>query len=189
MTIVTYPNEVLSRKAQKVTSFDDQLRNIAQQMFETMYAGNGVGLAAPQVGLSMRLCVIHIPEDPHGELALVNPEIVHTEGRQTAEEGCLSFPGIFVNVQRAAKVRVRYQDLDGNPQEVEGEGLLARALQHEIDHLGGVLLVNKMTTVQRMANRRALEMLRRRSAAAGSPASPDQAAMGHDEQQEAAGTS
>ncbi|HOI55454.1 MAG TPA: peptide deformylase [Phycisphaerae bacterium] len=166
MTIVTYPSDVLSQRAEKVTAFDESLRTIAQQMFQTMVDGQGVGLAAPQVGLSIQLCVIHIPEDPHGEVALVNPEIVHAEGRQTGEEGCLSFPGIFIDVQRAMRVRVRYQDLDGQPQEIEGEGLLARALQHEIDHLNGVLLVNKMTTIQRLANRRSLEMLRRRTASA-----------------------
>jgi peptide deformylase len=164
LAIVTYPSDILSQRAGEVTVFDESLRTIAQQMFQTMYDSQGVGLAAPQVGLAIRLCVIHVPEDPHGELALVNPEIVHAEGRQNGEEGCLSFPGIFVDVQRAMRVRVRYQDLDGRPQELEGEGLMARALQHEIDHLNGVLLVDKMTTIQRLANRRSLEMLRRRTA-------------------------
>jgi len=163
LKIVTYPGEILSRKAEKVTDFDEKLRKTAREMFETMYAGNGIGLAAPQVGRSIRLCVVNCPEGDLGELAMVNPEILKRRGRQTGEEGCLSFPGIFIKVQRSAWVKVRYQDLDGREQTLEPEGLVGRTVQHELDHLDGVLLVDKMTTIQRMANRRTLEMLRRRS--------------------------
>jgi len=163
LKILIYPSEVLSRKAEKITDFDENLRKTAREMFETMYTGNGIGLAAPQVGRSIRLCVVNWPESELGELAMVNPEIIERQGSQTGEEGCLSFPGIFIKVQRSAWVRIQYQDLDGNQQTLETEGLAARAVQHELDHLDGVLLVNKMTTIQRVANRRALEMLRRRS--------------------------
>ncbi|NIA21817.1 MAG: peptide deformylase [Anaerolineaceae bacterium] len=162
LKIVTYPSEVLARQARKITDFDGNLRETAREMFQTMYASNGIGLAAPQVGLSVRLCVVNWPESEVGEVAMVNPELIEQRGRQAGEEGCLSFPGIFIKVQRSAWVKVRYQDLDGNEQILEVEGLAARAVQHELDHLDGVLLVNKMTTIQRMANRWALEMLRRR---------------------------
>ncbi len=162
MKILTYPSEVLARAARKITDFDGNLRETARQMFQTMYDSSGIGLAAPQVGLSVRLCVVNWPQSEVGEVAMVNPEIVEQRGHQAGEEGCLSFPGIFIKVQRSSWVKIRYQDLDGNEQILELEGLAARAVQHELDHLDGLLLIDKMTTIQRMANRRALEMLRRR---------------------------
>lgn len=164
MKILCYPSEVLRKRADEVTAFDDQLRQTARGMFDTLYAANGVGLAAPQVGLSVRLAVLNAGGTPEGEIVLVNPEIVQRDDKIVGEEGCLSFPGIFIRVQRAGKITVRYRDLDGHENTLEAEGLLARAVQHEIDHLDGVLLVDKMTPIQRMANRRSLSMLERRHA-------------------------
>ncbi len=159
MNILCYPNEVLRQKAQAIAEFDDQLRQFADEMIETMHQANGVGLAAPQVGRSIRLIILNVSEEADDNLVMVNPEIVERDGSMVSEEGCLSFPGIFINVQRAAHVVVRYQDLQGNQHQIEGDGLLARALQHEIDHLEGVLLADKMNPVQRLANRRGLKML------------------------------
>lgn len=164
MKVLCYPDEALRRKAEKATAFDAQLRKAVEEMLQTMYAANGVGLAAPQVGLDVRLVVLNCGDSPEDELVLVNPEIVDRQGKLVGDEGCLSFPGIFVKVQRFARVTVRYQDVDGNERTLEAEGMLARAVQHEMDHLDGVLLVDKMTPVQRMANRRALKMLELRHA-------------------------
>ncbi len=164
MNVVCYPNDVLRRKADPVRHFDERLRETANEMLETMYAANGVGLAAPQVGLAWRMCVLDWRDGPDSKLVVVNPEIVHREGTVVGQEGCLSFPGIYIDVRRARKVRVRYQDRDGQERFVDAEGLSGRALQHEIDHLDGVLLCDKMSTVQRVRHGRALKMLERRAA-------------------------
>jgi peptide deformylase len=162
--VLCYPNEVLKHKAAEVTDFDDSLRKTATEMLQAMYAANGVGLAAPQVGLSARMTVLNCSGKPEDELVLVNPEIVDSQGKVVAEEGCLSFPGIYIKVQRAEAVKVRYQDLEGQEHVLEADGLLARAVQHELDHLDGVLLSDRMNPVQRMAHRRALRMLELRQA-------------------------
>jgi peptide deformylase len=159
-----YPDDVLRKRAEPVAEVDDDVRRIAAGMLQTMDAANGVGLAAPQVGLSVRLCVLNADGSPEGELALVNPEIVDRDGTVNGEEGCLSFPGIYIHVRRNARITVRYRDLDGAERQLEAEGLLARAIQHEVDHLDGVLLVDKMTPVDRLSHRRALKMLERRFA-------------------------
>lgn len=159
MKVLCYPSPVLSTEAETVTGFDEALARTAQDMLATMAAASGVGLAAPQVGVSIRLAVLNLTGDPEDELILVNPEIVASADKLTGEEGCLSFPGIYIKIQRAGKVTVRYQDLGGAEQTLEAEGLLSRAVQHELDHLAGVLLVDHMTPVQHMANRRALKML------------------------------
>jgi peptide deformylase len=169
MKIVCYPNRILAEPTPKVTVFDQKLRDTAKMMFETMYAANGVGLAAPQVGLSLRMAVICTGNCPDGEVVLVNPEIIDSQGKATVEEGCLSFPGIYVKVSRHAAVKVQYQDLDGATHVLEAEGLLARAVQHELDHLDGVLLYDHMSPIQRMANRRALRMLELRQASGADP--------------------
>jgi len=167
MKILCYPSEVLRQPGVEIVRFDDELAQVARRMLETMYAGIGVGLAAPQVGLSTRLCVLNTTGTPEGELALVNPEITERNDAVTGDEGCLSFPGIFIKVQRAARIKVRYQDLSGQEHTLEADGLLARAIQHEVDHLNGVLLIDKMTKVQQLANRRALKMLELRHAGDG----------------------
>ena len=149
--IVKYPDPILQRPTEKITEFDDELRVLAADMFESMYKAQGVGLAANQIGVGKRVTVIDISnqKNPEDKLVLVNPEIVHKEGKQVADEGCLSLPDIREKVSRAARVKVRAQDLDGNWRELEGTELLARAFQHEIDHLDGVLFLWRLSGLKR----------------------------------------
>lgn len=151
LTIVKYPEPVLSQPGEPVTDFDDKLANLAEDMFETMYAAQGIGLAAPQVAVSKRLTVIDLSQgkEPDQKIVLVNPEIIVREGRQYGEEGCLSIPEIREKVVRSAKVRVRAQDVKGKWFELDGEELLARAFQHEIDHLDGLLFIFRMSALKR----------------------------------------
>lgn len=149
--IVKYPDPVLERRGEPVTEFNDELRALVDDMFESMYAAKGIGLAAPQIGLSKRLTVIDVSfkENPEEKIVLVNPEIIYREGKQNEEEGCLSLPEIREKVSRAAKVRVKAQDLQGKWFEMEGEELLARAFQHEIDHLDGILFFRRVSALKR----------------------------------------
>jgi peptide deformylase len=149
--IVKYPDPVLQQPAEPVTEFNEELRALADDMFESMYAARGIGLAAPQIGISKRLTVIDLSfnENPDERIVLINPEIIHREGRQYEEEGCLSLPEIREKVVRAEKVTVRAQNLDGEWFEVDGEELLARAFQHEIDHLDGVLFIFRISALKR----------------------------------------
>jgi peptide deformylase len=151
LKIVKYPDPVLSKPGEPVTEFNAELRKFAADMFETMYAGQGAGLAAQQVGIAKRLAVIDLSsgKDPAQKLVLVNPEIISHEGRLYETEGCLSFPDIMEKVVRSAKVRVRAQDLDGKWFEMDGEELLARCFQHEIDHLDGMLFIFRMSALKR----------------------------------------
>jgi peptide deformylase len=149
--IVKYPDPVLERLTEPVTEFDDELSKLVDDMFESMYAAKGIGLAAPQIGFSKRLTVIDLSfkERPEDKIVLVNPEIVFREGKQYEEEGCLSLPEIREKVSRAARVRVRAQNLKGEWFELEGEELLARAFQHEIDHLDGILFFRRVSALKR----------------------------------------
>lgn len=151
LDIVKYPDPILQRPTEKITDFNEELRTLAEDMFESMYRAQGIGLAAPQIGLSKRLTVIDLSnkENPDGKIVLVNPEIVHKEGRQVAEEGCLSLPDVREKVSRAAKVKVRAQNLQGEWFEMEGTELLARAFQHEIDHLDGILFLWRLSALKR----------------------------------------
>ena len=151
LKIVKYPEPVLSQPGEPVTEFDDELKKLVDDMFETMYASQGIGLAAPQVAVSKRVTVIDLSQgkDPAQKLVLVNPEIIFREGKQYEEEGCLSFPEIREKVQRAAKVTVRAQDVKGKWFEMDGEELLSRAFQHEIDHLDGMLFIFRMSALKR----------------------------------------
>ena len=151
LKIVKYPEPVLQEKGAKVTEFNDELRQFVADMFETMYASQGIGLAAQQVGVAKRVTVIDLSsgKDPAQKLVLVNPEIILNEGKQYEEEGCLSFPEIREKVQRAAKVRVKAQNEKGEWFEMDGEELLARAFQHEIDHLNGMLFIFRMSPLKR----------------------------------------
>jgi len=151
LTIVKYPEQVLLQPGEPVTDFDEKLAKLAEDMFETMYAAQGIGLAAPQVAVSKRLTVIDLSQgkEPDKKIVLVNPEIIVRDGRQYEEEGCLSIPEIREKVVRAAKVRVRAQDLKGKWFELDGDELLARAFQHEIDHLDGVLFIFRMSALKR----------------------------------------
>jgi len=149
--IVIYPDPILQRPTEKVTEFNDELRTLAADMFESMYKAIGIGLAAPQIGVGKRITVIDLSnqKDPKDKLVLVNPEIIHKEGKQHQEEGCLSLPDIRDKVTRAAKVKVKAQNLEGEWFEIEGEELLARAFQHEIDHLDGILFPWRVSALKR----------------------------------------
>ena len=149
--IVKYPDPVLEQPGEPVTEFNDELRALVDDMFESMYEAKGIGLAAPQIGLSKRLTVIDLSfkEKPEDKIVLINPEIVFRAGKQHEEEGCLSLPEIREKVTRAAKVRVKAQDLEGKWFEMEGEELLSRAFQHEIDHLDGILFFRRVSALKR----------------------------------------
>jgi len=149
--IVKLGDSGLEKKAEPVTAFDDELKKLVEDMFESMYAAHGIGLAAPQIGISKRLAVIDVTfkEDPAAKLVIANPEIIHKEGRQRESEGCLSIPEFRENVSRARAVKVRAQDANGQWFEAGGEGLLARAFQHEIDHLNGKLYIHHLSGLKR----------------------------------------
>lgn len=159
--IVKYGHKVLEKPAEPVASFDGDLEKLVADMFETMYAANGVGLAAPQIGVSKRLCVVDITsgQDPKGRLVLANPVIVSTEGEQEEEEGCLSLPDFRARTPRPERARVRAQDMHGNDLTFEGEGLLARAFCHEIDHLNGTLFIQHLSKLKRDSIRRKVRKL------------------------------
>ena len=160
--IVIWPDPILKKPGVPVGRVDDEIRRLLDDMAETMYAADGVGLAAPQLGISKRIVVIDTSPRQEGQhlLHLVNPEILRTEGETTYTEGCLSVPGEAEDVERAAKVWVRAIDRDGKPFEIEGEGLLAIALQHEIDHLDGVLFVDHLSSLKRELIRKRMKKLK-----------------------------
>jgi peptide deformylase len=159
--IVKYGNLVLERPAEPVTEFGGELKRLVEDMFESMYEAKGVGLAAPQIGISKRLAVIDVSfkEDPDAKLVLANPEIIHKEGKQTQSEGCLSIPDFREPVTRASKVTVRAQDANGNWYEKTGEELLARALLHETDHLNGKLYLSHLSALKRDLIKRKIRKL------------------------------
>lgn len=159
--IVKYGNPVLEKPAEPVTKFDDELKKLVEDMFESMYAAKGVGLAAPQIGISKRLAVIDVSfkEDPDAKLVLANPEIIHTEGKQTQSEGCLSIPEFREPLKRANKVTVRAQDVNGKWYEKTGEELLARAFLHETDHLNGKLYISHLSALKRDLMKRKIKKL------------------------------
>jgi peptide deformylase len=140
-TVITYPDPILLSQAQAVAKITWRVRRLARDMLETMYAASGVGLAAPQVGARQRVVVVDAGENP---ITLVNPQVTAAEGEQIGLEGCLSLPDLVGEVRRAQWVTVRGLGLDGKPIIVEGEGLLARALQHEVDHLDGILFIARV---------------------------------------------
>ena len=150
LTIEMLGSEVLRTRAAEVAEVDDDLRRLIDDMFETMYGAEGVGLAAPQVGISRRVIVVDVHDGEVEPFALVNPRVVESS-RETekGEEGCLSIPGLTAAVERAAHVAVEGLDREGNPLRVEGGGLLARCLQHEIDHLDGVLFIDRVSPLKR----------------------------------------
>lgn len=156
-----YGNPVLEKSAETITVFDDALRKLVEDMFESMYAARGVGLAAPQIGISKRLAVIDISfkEDPQAKLVLVNPEIIRTEGKQRGSEGCLSLPEFREDVTRPMRVTVRAQDATGKTFETSGEELLARAFMHEADHLNGRLYISHISALKRDLMKRKIRKL------------------------------
>jgi len=152
LEIKKYPEQVLKKVAAPVKDWDRALQTLIDSMIETMYAAPGIGLAAPQVDVSKRLVVVDVSLREGEEaplIILINPEVVQTDGDTESEEGCLSLPGIVTSVKRADRVFVRGYDREGNQVEVEGEGLLSRVLQHEIDHLNGTLLIDRMSPIKR----------------------------------------
>jgi len=160
--IVLYGEPVLEKQAETVTEFDTpELQQLIDDMFESMYAAKGVGLAAPQIGIARRIAVIDlsVAEDPAQKIVLVNPEIINKEAFQTGEEGCLSLPGFREQVTRPNKVTVRAQNIQGEPFEMSGEELLARAFCHEIDHLNGRLYIAHVSTLKRDLIRRKVRKL------------------------------
>ena len=161
LPIRIYPDPVLRAKCRDVTEFDDKLRKTAADMIQTMHAAPGVGLAAPQVGLDFRLAVIDLSvgEDPKQVYVIVNPEVVAREGSESAEEGCLSLPGITDKVERPTLVTVRAQDLEGKPIEILAEDWLARAFCHEIDHLNGILFPDHLRGLRKERVKRQLRKL------------------------------
>ncbi len=163
LKIVKYPDPVLSRPGEPVTEFDGELRKLVDDMFETTYASQGIGLAAPQVSVSKRLTVIDLSmgKDPKDKLVLANPEIISSEGKQYEEEGCLSFPEIREKVTRAAKVRIRAQDEKGKWFEMDGNDLLALCFQHEIDHVDGMLFIFRMSGLKRELALRKIRKMQR----------------------------
>ena len=161
LEIVKYGEPVLETPGEPVTEFDDKLRRLVSDMFETMYASRGVGLAAPQIGVSRRLFVMDCSggRDPEARVALVNPVVLSVEGEQTGDEGCLSFPGIFFQVQRSLRAVVRAQDVNGEEFEFDGLDLEARCMLHETDHCDGIVFLDRMTALKRQLAKRKIKAL------------------------------
>ncbi len=162
LPILLYPHPNLRKVAQRVEVFDDALRHLAEEMFETMYAAPGIGLAATQVDQHLQLAVIDVSEEKNQPLVLVNAQILRAEGVEEMEEGCLSIPGINEKVRRNDWVHVRYQDLDGKVCELESGGLLAVCIQHELDHLHGRLFLDHLSPLKRERATKKYEKLQKR---------------------------
>jgi len=165
LDICTYPDPVLARKADPIEAVDDEVRRLAHEMAETMYAKDGIGLAAPQVGESRRLIVVDVtgPSRREDLRFIVNPVIEWSEGEVESEEGCLSVVNYRANVKRAEKVRVTGRDLDGNPVDIEADDIMAICLQHEIDHLDGILFIDHISRLKRsLYDKKVKKWLKRR---------------------------
>lgn len=163
--ICAYPEAVLRQKAQPVTSIDDELQHLIDDMIETMYAAPGIGLAAPQIGISLQLFVVDISSgrDEAALQTFINPEIISTEGRVREEEGCLSVPGVYGPTPRSERVVIRGTNRAGEVVEMQGEGLQARAYQHEMDHLLGMLFFDRMGVVGRDLMKRKFKRAQRQN--------------------------
>ena len=161
LDILVYPDPRLRTRAVPVEAVDDGIRQLAADMLETMYEAPGIGLAATQVNVHKRLLVADVSEDRSDPHVLINPEIVEKDGVEVMEEGCLSVPGFFEKVERADHIKVRALGLDGEPYELEAEGLLAVCIQHEMDHLEGKLFVDYLSQLKRQRIRKKLEKGRR----------------------------
>jgi peptide deformylase len=163
LEIVKYGDPVLETPGDPVTEFDERLKRLVSDMFETMYAARGVGLAAPQVGLSKRLFVMDCSggQDPSARVALINPEVLRVEGDQTGDEGCLSFPGIFFPVKRSLRAVVRAQDVNGEEFEFDGLELEARCVLHETDHCDGIVFLDRTTPLKRELVKRKIRKMQK----------------------------
>lgn len=161
LTILEYPDPRLRTRAAPVTQVDDSIRQLVADLFETMYAAPGIGLAATQVNVHQRVLVADVSEDKNQPVALINPEIIAADGTEITEEGCLSVPGYFDRVERPNHIRVRALNLDGKPFEMEADGLLAVCVQHEMDHLQGKLFVDYLSELKRSRLRKRAQKQRR----------------------------
>lgn len=163
LPVVKWPNPVLDSPADPVTEFDDKLKKLVADMFETMYAAPGVGLAAVQVGVSKRLFVMDCSggKDPDQRVVMINPEVLRVEGTQNGDEGCLSFPGIFTPVERGLRAVVRAHDINGNQFELDGMELTARCMLHETDHCDGIVFLDKMSPIKREIVKRKIKKLQK----------------------------
>jgi peptide deformylase len=163
LKIVHYPEPVLLTVGKPVEEFDENLKKLVSDMFETMYEAKGVGLAAPQIAVSQRLFVMDCSggEDESRRIALINPEIIHTEGEQYGDEGCLSFPGLYQKVERQMRTVVRYQDVEGNLQELDTTELEARCILHETDHCDGIVFLDRMSVLKRQLAKQKIKRLQK----------------------------
>lgn len=164
LRVLRYPDPFLRRRAKTVERIDDSVREMAARMTDTMFAHDGLGLAATQVGWDARVAIVSGTGRPGDEICLVNPELVDAWGSEAREEGCLSFPGVAAVITRRKGVRLRYLGLDGQTHEIENEELLGRCCLHEMDHLDGITFLAKMTPADKLANRRALRSLEENAA-------------------------
>ena len=161
LEILHFPDPRLRKRAKPVETVDDEVRQLVDDMLETMYAAPGIGLAAIQVGVTRRVITIDVSDDRSEPVVLINPELSDTQGSVSTEEGCLSVPGIYDQVDRAEQIRYRALDRDGNPYEAEADGLLAVCIQHEMDHLEGKLFVDYLSQLKRQRIRKRLEKQQR----------------------------
>jgi peptide deformylase len=162
MEVLVYPHPILRRGGKPITNFDANLRELAATMMEAMYEEGGVGLAAPQVGIEQKLLVLNPSgdkKDRSGELVLCNPKLTRKKGKEFGEEGCLSFPGIQAEVERWIDITISYQDLDGKAQTMAANGWLARIVQHELDHLEGVVFTDRLTATEKLRVKAQLQEL------------------------------
>lgn len=170
LEIITYPNPILRKKAAPITEITDEIKELAEAMIPLMYSEDGIGLAAPQVAKSVRMIVVDItgPSERKGLMVMLNPEIINKEGEVSYDEGCLSLPQLRTLVDRAEKVSVRYTTLEGEEKTIDADGLLAICLQHEIDHLDGVLLVDYLSRLRRSMYDRKVKKWQKQNKAANS---------------------
>lgn len=160
--VLQFPDPLLRNKAQPVSVVDDSIRKMVDDMFETMYEQSGVGLAAIQVNIAKRIIVIDVSENRTQPLCVINPEIIKREGTQYESEGCLSFSGVFDKVERSAKIRFKALDRDGKSYELDAEDILSICIQHEMDHLDGVLFIDHLSRLKQERARKKLEKMRKR---------------------------
>ncbi|HSU67148.1 MAG TPA: peptide deformylase [Tepidisphaeraceae bacterium] len=159
LKIILYPDPRLKKRSEPVTVFDDNLRDMVVQMFKLMRESHGVGLAAPQVGVNLRLFVMNPSGEPGDDQVYINPVLSDGDGNDDAEEGCLSLPDIRVKITRDKAITIRAQDLDGTPFEQSATGFVTRVWQHEFDHLNGILITDRMGPVAKMTHRKRLKEL------------------------------
>lgn len=161
LKVVFSPDPVLRKKTAPVTEITPEIKKLVEDMYETMYEENGVGLAANQVGISLRIFTMDVTDDRSHKICAINPEILSVEGEQGEDEGCLSYPGAYDKVVRGNKVRFKALDVNGKPYEMEAEGLMARCVQHEVDHLNGKLFVDHLSSLKKERARKKFEKFKR----------------------------